>query len=120
MTNAEFLNRNFGTNYKAWMKCGWNYSEDILVWMVNFNGSISSGWENRVTDENTIVEIYVGKPSEQMESYKSVNEKYRFAVDKSKGYKVLGLYKFDTLNSIESKRRVWKRVANSINEFLAN
>jgi len=45
MTNAEFLNENFGTNYKQWMKCGWYYDDkkEILVWMVNFNKTVSSG-----------------------------------------------------------------------------
>ena len=39
-SHAEFLNKVFGTNYKAWMKCVWpskgnNYG--WIVWMVRFN-----------------------------------------------------------------------------------
>lgn len=62
MSNAQFLNKNFGTNYKAWMRCGWKYDDNILVWMVNINGTISAGWKNIITNENTVHEIYVGEP----------------------------------------------------------
>lgn len=54
-THAEFLNKAFGTNYKAWMKCVWNYSDDLIVWMVRFNNKIN-GWRNSFISESRIKE----------------------------------------------------------------
>jgi len=119
MTNAEFLNENFGTNYKQWMKCGWYYDDkkEILVWMVNFNKTVSSGWQNSIVDENTITEVFVESLDNQLETHRTVLQPYRLAVDKSQGYKILGLYQYDALNSNERTFRVWKKIANSITEF---
>lgn len=117
MTNAEFLNENFGTDYKAWMKCSWKYNDKILVWMVNLDKSISAGWQNSIIDENTVHEIYVGALEHQIEGHRTVDEPYRLVVDKSQGYKILGVYKYDVLNSKERTCRIWKKVADSIAEF---
>lgn len=116
MTNAEFLNKNFGTNYKAWMKCTWAY-DDILVWMVRFDKTVSAGWQNIIVDENTVKEIYVKSIEKQLETHKSVDVKYRLIVDKAQNYKILGVYEYDTLNSNERTHRIWKKVANTITEF---
>ena len=80
MTNAEFLNENFGTDYKAWMKCSWKYNDKILVWMVNLDKSISAGWQNSIIDENTVHEIYVGALEHQIEGHRTVDEPYRLVV----------------------------------------
>ena len=67
-THAEFLNQAFGTNYKAWMKCVWNYDEEWIVWMVRFNEK-EGGWTNtfvsdtRIREENlNRIGIWDGKP----------------------------------------------------------
>lgn len=117
MTNVEFLNENFGTDYKGWMKCAWPYNDEILVWMVRFDGSVSSGWYNKITSENTVEEFFVKDLSSQLVNHKNVNQKLRLAVDKSQNYKILGLYKYDTLNSNERTHRIWKKIANSITEY---
>ena len=57
-THAKFLNKVFGTNYIDWMQSTWNYSPNILVWMVRFYG-ITGDWKNRY-DGNKITEEYVG------------------------------------------------------------
>lgn len=44
-THANFLNQVFGSNYKAWMSCVWNYDRNSIVWMVRFNREIQ-GWTN--------------------------------------------------------------------------
>lgn len=118
MTNAEFLNKNFGTDYKGYMKCGWNYNSEILVWMVRFDKTTNAGWQNSIVDDETVDESFIDSLGNQLENHKEVCEKYRLVVDKSQNYKILGLYKYDTLNSSEKTHRVWKKVANSIKEFL--
>lgn len=67
-THAEFLNKAFGTNYKAWMKCVWNYDDEWAVWMVRFNQK-DGGWTNtfisdsRIKEENVSHrETWDGKP----------------------------------------------------------
>ena len=119
MTNAEFLNNNFGTNYKKWFKCSWKYNKDILVWMVNFNKTTNCGWQNVIVDSNTIYESFVCDLNEQLDSHKYVFENYRLAVDKSQNYKILGLYKYDFENSNLHTKRIWHKVAESINEFIS-
>ena len=54
-THADFLNQAFGTNYKAWMKCVWTYSDNIAVWMVRFNRE-TGGWRNSFVTSNRIKE----------------------------------------------------------------
>ena len=54
-THAEFLNKSFGTNYKSWMKCVWNYSDDLIVWMVRFDKNIN-GWRNTFVSDSRIKE----------------------------------------------------------------
>ena len=117
MTNAQFLNENFGTNYNGWMRCSWKYDYKMLVWMVSIDGKVRKGWENVIRDENTVDEIYVWGLDEQPEIYKTVEEPYRLVVDKHQDYKVLGVYEYDALNSDEKSHRIWKKVANSLTEF---
>lgn len=117
MNNAEFLNNNFGTNYKAWMKCRWYYSSALAVWMVDFDGSVKKGWQNKILD-GKILEHYVDDPNKQLEFHKDFSELYRVAVDKSQNYKILGVYKFDEKNSIKRTKRIWIKVADSLEAFL--
>ena len=69
-THAEFLNKVFGTNYKAWMKCVWRYKNDPswIVWMVRFNKE-DGGWRNTFVADSRIKQenlngatIYDGMP----------------------------------------------------------
>ena len=117
MTNVEFLNENFGTDYKGYRRCCWPYNDEILVWMVRFDGSESAGWCNKITSEKTVEEFFVKDLSCQLENHKEVQQKIRLAVDKSQNFKILGLYKYDTLNSNEKTHRIWHKIADSITEF---
>ncbi len=45
-SHAEFLNKVFGTNYKAWMKCVYPLNDDYEVWMIRFDGKVKDGWKN--------------------------------------------------------------------------
>ena len=56
-THADFLNKNFGTNYKAWMKCAYPLNTQYEVWMARFDGKVRDGWKNSyhgeiIKDEN--------------------------------------------------------------------
>ena len=60
-THADFLNKNFGTNYKAWMKCCYNLNSKYEVWMIRFDGKLRDGWKNTllgdiIQDENCYYE----------------------------------------------------------------
>ena len=59
-THADFLNKAFGTNYKAWMSCVWHYTDETIVWMVRFN-QIRNGWRNRFISNNRIMEENLNK-----------------------------------------------------------
>ena len=112
-TNAEFLNQAFGTNYKGWMRCGWKYAPDVIVWMVWLDGEVREGWLNTIIEEQRIVqEDYVGKPEEQLYSHRRITEFHRIVVKRDKGcYTILGLYKCDKATRY---KRVWRKVSDEI------
>ena len=92
-THAEFINKVFGTNYKAWMKCSYPYSSNIIVWMVRFDG-VNFDFKNRfVEGEEKIEESYCGKAN-VLRNYSA-----RLAVSVEdygcgRMYVVKGLYKY--------------------------
>ena len=117
MTNAEFLNKNFGTHYYRWMKCTWEYSSTLKVWMVEFDGRVRYGWKNEI-DGNRVIEHFVESPGRIMiPSHRSFTETYRLVVNKTRGYAILGVYKYDKQNSYLPNRRIWVKVADSLKEF---
>lgn len=63
-THADFLNQAFGTNYKAWMSCVWQYNEDTIVWMVRFDKTNRSGWKNSFISDSRIKEENIYNISE--------------------------------------------------------
>ena len=105
-TNAEFLNKTFGTNYKAWMKSRWDYDADTWVWMVRFDGTIRQGWRNRIVNANEIWEEYVGYGTP---TYTAVSEKkYRIVVEiidgySDRAYRIWGKFKYDYQKSCPGK-----------------
>lgn len=117
MTNAEFLNNYFGTNYNRWMKCRWPYFKDLKVWMIYLDGNVRMRWKNTI-DGNKVFEEYVGLEEDKLPEHKSFEENYRLIVDKAQNFKILGVYKYDRLNSNMLKYRIWEKVANSLEEFL--
>ena len=101
-TNAEFLNKVFGTNYKAWMRGRWEYSKDTWVWMIRLDGKCRQNWRNRIINENEIWEEYIGT---ETPTYRHEPErKYRIVVGIEKGnlgreYHILGKYRYDAEKS---------------------
>ncbi len=114
MTNAEFLNKNFGTHYYCWMRCTWEYSRTLKVWMVEFDGRVRYGWKNEI-DGNRVIEHFVG--NEMIPPHRSFTETYRLVVNKTRGYAILGVYKYDKQTSDLYTRRIWVKVADSLKEF---
>ncbi len=55
-THAEFLNNNFGTNYKQWMKSVWKFDNNTIVWMVHFDKETRDGWRNSFIGTNELLE----------------------------------------------------------------
>ncbi|MBQ9777831.1 MAG: hypothetical protein IJW22_02790 [Clostridia bacterium] len=114
-TNAEFLNEAFGTNYKAWMKCGWNYDEDTIVWMVELDDKVRQGWKNTIVDVETVREDYLGREEDKLGGHRKLKNYRRIVVKKDRKngiYTVLGLYAYDFENSIEKNKRIWKKISD--------
>ncbi|MBE7068739.1 MAG: hypothetical protein E7381_05505 [Clostridiales bacterium] len=114
-TNAEFLNKRFGTHYKQWYKSTWQESPNRIVWMVRFYGE-TGGWINRFTDEthNRIVEKYVGKKPIELPPY---SHRIRIVVaieerDVPRRYTIEGVYQFDAKAST-----LTRRYYNKISDF---
>ena len=111
-TNAEFLNKEYGTCYKAWMKSRWEYDRNTWVWMVRFDGQIRQDWRNRRVNDSEIWEEYVGN---EPPTYKDCFEKkYRIVVEvkdmgAGRAYCVLGKFMYDPANS-RSGKNVFVRV----------
>ena len=100
-TNAEFLNKRFGTNYKAWMKSRWEYDADTWVWMVHFDKKMRKDWRNCIVSDNEIWEEYVGK---ETPTYKGDGKRFRIVVSVKDGccgreYHILGMFKLDESKS---------------------
>lgn len=103
-TNAEFLNKIFGTNYRQWYKSVWKESPNRLVWMVRFYDSAPAGkatgngvWENRWCDKEHMRcrEEYKGSgiPNEPETDYRivvSIEER-----NVPRRYTIEGVYKWD-------------------------
>ena len=115
-TNAEFLNKTFGTNYDGWMKCGWNYDESTVVWMVEFDDKVRQGWRNTIVDRNTVREDYVGKEADKLPSHRILWGKRRIVVKKEREfgrYIIYGTYRYDFEKS-ENNARVWVKISDEI------
>ena len=101
-SNADFLNKVYGTNYKAFMRGRYPLDSQTWVWMIRLDGKERQGWRNRVINENEIWEEYVGK---EQPSYNATEErKYRIVVSikdlpSRRAYHILGRYRFDTEKS---------------------
>ena len=116
-TNAEFLNKTFGTDYKAWMKCSWDYDRDTIVWMVELDNKVRKGWRNTIVDANTVREEYVGLESDKLDSHVSLEKYRRIVVKKERRlgrYVILGTYRYDFQNSSERNKRFWIKISDEI------
>lgn len=112
-TNAEFLNQEYGTDYKAFMKSRWSYTDNTWVWMVHLDSKVRNGWRNRIISEDEIWEEYVdvGVPTYADEFEKE----FRIVasiVEGARGreYRVLGKYAFDFENST-NRRHILRKVS---------
>ncbi len=96
-TNAEFLNKVFGTNYSQWMRGRWYKDYDTMVWMIRLDGVERQGWINKRINDTIIVEKFIGR---QAPSYTGERErKYRIVVNvigdgSNRKYHILGTYRF--------------------------
>lgn len=114
-THAEFLNKAFGTEYKAWMKSVWTYDDDWVVWMVRFN-EVKDGWRNtfvsasRIKEENLKgVGTWGGRPI-------SVDKKKIVIQVEDLGYTrkytCKGRYIYDKENSDPNKVRYYNKYSD--------
>lgn len=97
-THAEFLNKAFGTDYKAWMKSIWRYNDEWIVWMIRFNEK-DGGWTNtfvsdsRIKEENNSHADYWGKGYDKRIVIQIENLVH------TRRYTCLGRYIYDEKNS---------------------
>ena len=116
-TNADFLNKAFGTEYKKWMRCGWDYDEETIVWMVPFDNKIRQGWRNTIVDSCTVREDFVGREDEKLLEHKKLKNFRRIVVKKEQEYGryvILGLYTYDFEHSVEENKRIWIKISDEI------
>ncbi len=118
-TNAEFLNRLIGTNYKAWMKCGYriNGDPDNILWFISFDGiKNKAGFCNYYDGEIIVEEYWVEDLVHDNADFFEASYQTRVAFDKQKSsfgyvYKFLGVFVFDKAKSKHGKH-IWKRVSD--------
>jgi len=119
-TNAELLNIVFGTNYKQWMRSGWEYSPDTIVWMIKLDGRTSKeGWTNTYIPPDRIEEVYTGVESDRLETHKSLETRNRITFDKvdtgaGRRYIFRGVFAFVPGESVSNTKSVLIKIADSI------
>lgn len=121
-THAEFLNKTFGTNYKAWMKCCYCLNIKYEVWMIRFDGKARDGWKNFyngdiIKDENL---FYDRKSWDNIPLPKTLyHTKLVFEIiEKSsidRMYVFKGVYEYQKDISNPYKVRVYKKLSNEFN-----
>lgn len=117
-THADFLNQAFGTNYKGWMKCVWQYDSEWIVWMVRFNNE-DRGWKNTflsdfcIKEENiNNIKIWDGKPIEDIHKKRIVVE--IVDLDYTRKYIFRGKYVYDEEKSNPRTIRYHNKVSDEI------
>ncbi|MBE5751642.1 MAG: hypothetical protein E7357_04450 [Clostridiales bacterium] len=103
-TNAEFLNKEYGTNYKAWYKSRWPYDIETWVWMVRIDGKVRDGWRNLPLKEGGMLEEFVGPGTPTY--FNEKERRYRIIVDivetsTGREYHIIGKYRYDKERSNE-------------------
>lgn len=73
-TNAEFLNKLLGLNYKQYMKCAYNYSDNLVILFIESGYNKSTQWKNHFSSEKIIME-YLGNAEDMLEGHKSFDYK---------------------------------------------
>ena len=103
-TNADFLNKAFGTNYQGYQKSSWKYDGEWTVWMVEFNKA-KNGWTNSFINNSRIKQAnllrkkdFEGKPIE----HSTTKKRIVFEIDNSgalRKYIFRGMFVYDEANS---------------------
>lgn len=116
-THAEFLNKVFGTNYKAWMRSSWKYN-NMYVWMVRFNET-DGGWRNTFVSNNCIKEENIGKhetwdgnPVEMV-----LKTRITFEITGQSNYRKYtfkGIFTYNEKNSDPKNRRYFDKISDEI------
>ena len=114
-THAEFLNKVFGTNYKAWMKCTWKYDYDTIVWMVRFNEK-DGGWRNTFVSKTRIQEENLEKGRTNWDRALSDLGKKRIVIEIDdegmfRKYIFRGIYAYDEKNSDPYTSRYYDQIS---------
>ena len=112
-THTEFLNKAFGTNYKAWMRCTWTYN-NMVVWMVRFNKT-DGGFKNTFISNDRIKEECLGWDENVLTSVDKV--KIVMEIDDNaflRKYIFRGIYKYDEKNSNPHTVRYYDKIADEL------
>ena len=100
-TNAEFLNKTFGTNYKLWLKSTYELDDSTTVWMIRIDGDKRNGFKNYF-DNGCIIEESLEEETRSLKPIRMV-----FQILEKRDYKTfvyLGNYNIDSENSNKEKR----------------
>ena len=100
-TNAEFLNKVFGTNYKLWLKSTYELDDSTTVWMIRIDGEKRNSFKNYF-DNGCIIEESL---EEETRSLKPVRMVFQIIEkNKYKTFIYLGKYSLDNEKSNKEKR----------------
>lgn len=122
-THAEFLNILLDKNFKGYMKCGFYFNSNTLLWMIRLNNQVTStGWCNSLEEDgNKIVENFVGSPAQRLEPHKNPvyhQTRYVFDIVESslgkRNYIFKGVFEFSREEG-NNDYHVWKKVADTAN-----
>ena len=111
-THAEFLNKAFGTNYKAWMKCVWKYDGEWVVWMVRFNKT-DGGYTNTFLTDSRIKEEDIVRQDRPVKDKKKIV----IEIDDSgffRKYIFRGKFVYDEKNSDPYNCRYYDKVSDEL------
>ena len=100
-TNAEFLNKVFGTNYKLWLKSTYELDDSTTVWMIRIDGEKRNNFKNYF-DNGYIIEESLEEETRSLKPIRMV-----FQIMGKKDYKTfvyLGKYTLDNGKSNKEKR----------------
>ncbi len=118
-TNADFLNKAFGTNYNKYMKGTWGFNSEWTVWMVRFN-EVRRGWRNSFLPGNRIMEENLAHHTTwDGQDIRTEIHKKKIVIqiidgDFARKYIFRGKYEYDEKNSDPYSARYYNKVSDEM------
>ena len=116
MNNAEFLNKKFGINYESWDISLWQYSKNIVAWMIDLSDTKTYKFLNY--EKILISKTLIGPGEENIiVNHSYFTAPYRYIFDKSNNYAPVGLFMIDKDGGLD-EFYVLKQVPHMVIEMI--